>query len=110
VGLFGLLGFLVISRTREIGIRVALGAERRDVGWMVIRESLMLVGTGLLIGLPLSYAAARVLSGLLYGVGAMPITPLMLAVAILLGVVGIATLIPVRRATAVDPMVALRYE
>lgn len=110
VGLLGLLGFFVTSRTSEIGIRVALGAEHWDVGWMVIRETSMLVGMGLLIGLPLSYAAGRVLSRLLYGVGAMPVTPLILAVALLLGVAGIAAVIPVGRATAVDPMVALRYE
>jgi ABC-type antimicrobial peptide transport system permease subunit len=110
VGLFGLLSFFVTSRTSEIGIRMALGAERRDVGWLVIRETLVLVGAGLLIGLPLSYATVRVLSSQLYGVGQVPIIAFGLSVALLLSVAGIATVIPVRRATALDPMVALRYE
>jgi len=110
VGLFGLLSFFVTSRTSEIGIRMALGAERRDVGWLVIQETLVLVGAGLFIGLPLSYATVLVLSNLLYGVGHVAIIPLALSVAILLSVAGIATVIPVRRATALDPMVALRYE
>jgi ABC-type antimicrobial peptide transport system permease subunit len=110
VGLFGLLSFFVTSRTSEIGIRMALGAERRDVGWLVIREILVLVGAGLLIGLPLSYATVRVLSSQLYGVGQVPIIAFGLSVALLLSVAGIVTVIPVRRATALDPMVALRYE
>jgi len=110
VGLFGLLSFFVTSRTSEIGIRMALGAERRDVGWLVIQETLVLVGAGLLIGLPLSYATVHVLSSQLYGAGQVPIIPFGLSVALLLSVGGIATLIPVRRATALDPMVALRCE
>jgi predicted permease len=110
VGLSGLLSFLVTSRTSEIGIRMALGAERRDVGWLVIQETLVLVGAGLLIGLPLSYATVRVVSSQLYGAGQVQIIPFGLSVALLLSVAGIATLIPVRRATTLDPMVALRYE
>jgi ABC-type antimicrobial peptide transport system permease subunit len=110
VGLFGLLSFFVTSRTSEIGIRMVLGTELRDVGWLVIQETLVLIGAGLLIGLPLSYAAVRVLSSQLYGVGQVPIIPFGLSVALLLIVAGIATVIPVRRATALDPMVALRYE
>lgn len=110
VGLFGLLGFLVASRTNEIGIRMALGADRRDVSWVVTRETLLLVGTGLLIGLPLSYAAARGVSALLYGVGRFPWFSAVTAVALLLAVSAAASAIPMRRAVAVDPMVALRYE
>jgi putative ABC transport system permease protein len=110
VGLFGLLNFFVTSRTGEIGIRVALGAERRDITWLVLREVFVLVGAGLLIGLPLSYATRRVLSNLLYGVGPLAVIPLVLSIAFLLGVAGIAALIPVCRATSVDPMVTLRHE
>jgi predicted permease len=110
VGLFGLLSVFVTSRTSEIGIRMALGAERRDVGWLVIQETLVLVGAGLLIGLPLSYAAVHVFSSQLYGASQVPIIPFGLSAALLLSVAGIATVIPVRRATALDPMVALRYE
>ena len=110
VGLFGLLKFLVSARTNEIGIRMALGAKRRDVSWFVMRESLALVGTGLLIGFPVSYATARALSGLLYGVGPLPLLPALVSIVILLGSSAIATAIPVRRATSIDPIVALRYE
>lgn len=110
VGLFGLLSLLVTLRRSEIAIRVALGAGRGDVSWMVIRESLVLAGAGLLVGLPLSFAAVRALSGLLYGVGQWPVAPLVLAIALLLSVAGIAAVIPVGRATSVDPMVALRCE
>jgi predicted permease len=110
VGLFGLLSFLVGSRTREIGIRMALGAERGDIGWALVRETLALVGIGLLVGLPLSYGALRVVSGLLYGIGKLPMIPLAVSIALLVGVAAVAAVIPVRRATAVDPIVALRYE
>jgi len=71
---------------------------------------LLLVGAGLLIGLPISYAAARGVSALLYGVGGFPWIPAVTAVALLLAVAVVATAIPMRRAMAVDPMVALRYE
>jgi predicted permease len=110
VGLFGLLSLLVASRTKEIGVRVALGATPRDVSWLVIREVFALVAAGFLLGLPISYASARAISALLYGVEAVPIFPVALSMAVLLAVAGAATVIPVRRATKVDPMVALRYE
>jgi ABC-type antimicrobial peptide transport system permease subunit len=110
VGLFGLLSLFVVGRTNEIGIRVALGAERRDVCWLVIRQNLVLMGGALLIGLPLCLVTVRVFSGLLYGVGKLPLISLVFSTALLLGVAGIATVIPVRRATSVDPMVALRYD
>ncbi len=110
VGLFGLLKFLVAARTNEIGIRMALGAERGDVSWFVMRESLALIGIGLLIGFPLSYASSRALSGLLYGVGPLPLLHALVSTAILLASGAIATAIPVRRATSIDPIVALRYE
>ena len=110
VGLFGLLGLSVASRTREIAVRVALGATPYGIAWLVIREVFVLVAFGFTLGLPLSYAGARAISALLYGVEAVPIFPLALSMAALLAVAGAATLIPVRRATKVDPMVALRYE
>jgi predicted permease len=110
VGLFGLLSFLVAIRAREIGIRVALGAERRDVTRLVLREAVLLVGSGLLIGLPLSYATSRLLSGLLHAVGPLAVIPLVLSIALLMSVTGIAAVIPVRRAITVDPMMTLRHE
>jgi len=110
VGLFGLLNLLVTSRRSEIAIRMALGAGRGDVSGMIVRETLALVGGGMLLGLPLSFAAVRVLSNLLYGEATLPMVPLALSIALLSSVAALATVIPVRRATSVDPMVALRCE
>ncbi len=110
VGLFGLLSFLVASRTGEIGIRIALGAERRAVRWLVLREALVSVGTGIALGLPLCYAGLRAASTLLYGVSPIPAIPLLASTAVLCVAAVTATLIPAYRASSVDPMVALRQE
>ncbi len=109
-GLFGLLSFFVESRTSEIGVRIALGAERRAVGWLVVREALLLVGVGIAAGLPLCYWCVRAMSGLLYGIAPVPVIPVLLSTAVLCGVAAVAALLPAHRASAVDPMVALRHE
>ena len=110
VGLYGLLAYRVARRTNEIGIRMALGAERRQVLWMVLRESLALVSAGIAIGLPMAFAATRYVSSQLYGVK--PTDPATIAAATmaLAAVAVLASYIPARRATKVDPMMALRYE
>ena len=110
VGLYGVMSYTVASRTREIGLRMALGARRVDVLQMVLRESMLLVIVGLAIGIPLALASGRLLHSFLFGLKSTD--PLSLIVVILmLGVVGaIAGLIPARRAASTDPMVALRYE
>ncbi|MGA8593623.1 MAG: ABC transporter permease [Bryobacteraceae bacterium] len=110
VGLFGLLAFFVASRTNEIGIRMALGADRRDVNRLVLREAFLLTGAGIAIGIPLSYASERVLSGLLYSSGWIPIEILLAPIALLLLTAAIGAYLPARRATAIDPMVSLRHE
>ncbi len=110
IGLYGLIAFSVTQRTREIGVRVALGAQHRDVLRLVMRRGILLVGTGLAIGTAAALVLCRILTGLLYGVS--PTDPItLLAVALFLAAVAmLATYLPARRAAHVDPMVALRAE
>jgi putative ABC transport system permease protein len=110
IGLYGLMSYTVTRRTREIGIRVALGAQRNDVLRMFLRQGLLLACAGIAVGLPASLALTRLLRGLLFEVA--PHDPATLfGVTLLLLVVALAaSVIPARRAMRVDPMVALRYE
>ncbi len=110
IGLFGLLAGEVTRRTPEIGLRMALGAERARVRWMVIRQSLLVVVAGLVMGIPAAIGGARVLSSLLFGLT--PADPVSLAIAATLMVLvgAAAAYLPARRASRVDPVVALRAE
>ena len=110
IGLYGVMAYTVARRTREIGVRMALGAVAGDVIWLVMRDVLVLVGSGLLLGLIASWALSRFVSSQLYGVsGSDPLT-MAGACFVLALVAAIAGYIPARRATRVNPVLALRYE
>jgi ABC-type antimicrobial peptide transport system permease subunit len=109
-GLYGVLSQLVSYRRREIGVRMALGATRQSVATLILRQGIVLIAVGLAVGLPLAYAAGRLISRFLYQVK--PLDPwTYLAVALLLPAIGlVAALVPARRAASIQPMQALRDE
>jgi len=109
-GLYGTLAYRVSRRSAEFGVRMALGASPRQVLWIIARESLILSIAGVVLGLPLAIVGARLLRSFLFGLA--PEDPLALVLAVLgtCAVVVVASVIPARRATHVDPLVALRYE
>ena len=110
VGIFGVISYFVSQRTREVGIRMALGAKRQDIMRLILGQAMKLALLGVVIGCGVALLLTRLMAGLLYGVSARdPLTFLAVA-AILLAVAGAACCIPAVRAVHVDPMVALRYE
>jgi putative ABC transport system permease protein len=110
IGIYGLLAYTVTQRTREIGVRMALGADGQRVGSMILKDVALLTGVGVLLGLPLAYGLGRLIDSLLYGVKAFEALSVATALVALLVVALSAAYLPARRATRVDPMVALRYE
>jgi len=110
LGLYGILSYTVARRTNEIGIRMALGADRQDVLWLVLRDALRLVLLGVLFGIPAAIAAARLVSSQLFGISVADPLAISMATIVLLVVAAVAGYLPARRATRVDPLVALRYE
>ena len=110
VGLYSVMAYVVSQRTREVGIRMALGAQRRDVLQLIASQGMRLAVVGVLIGFALSLALARVLSSVLIGVSAYDLTTFVVVPLLLAVVAFIACLIPAGRATKVNPLVALRYE
>ena len=110
VGLYSVMAYVVSQRTREVGIRMALGANRSHVMKMITRQGMRLAAVGLGIGFLMSLALAQVMSSLLIGVSGYDVTTFILVPALLAAVALVACYLPARRATKVDPLVALRYE
>jgi predicted permease len=110
IGLFGLMSYSVSRRTNEIGIRMALGAQRNDVLRLVMRESMVLVVVGVVIGLAIAIGASQLVATLLFGLPPRDPLSIVAAVGIMVVVSALAGYLPARRASRVDPMVALHYE
>ncbi|MGH9842140.1 MAG: ADOP family duplicated permease [Blastocatellia bacterium] len=110
LGLYGVMTYSVARRTREIGIRMALGAQAGNVLWLVLRQTLFLAFIGIAVGLPAALAAARLTKGLLFGLAANDPLTIVLAALVMIGIAALAGYLPARRAARVDPMIALRTE
>ena len=110
IGIYGIMSYAVAGRTSELGLRMALGAQRGNILWLVLRESMLLVLIGVAIGLPAVYGAGKLVSSLLFGLTAADPVALTAATVLMFVVAAIAGYIPARRAAQTDPIVALRYE
>ena len=110
IGLYGLMSYGVTRRTREIGVRVALGAQQGSVRWMILRETLALTLFGIAIGVPSGLAATRLIASMLFGLSPGDVTNIMRACFLLLAVAFVAGYLPARKASSIDPILALRTE
>jgi putative ABC transport system permease protein len=110
VGIYGVKAYAVAQRTREIGIRMALGASPRNAVWMILREGLILILAGATLGLLLSAVVARFLSSMIYGVSALDPLVYSFATLVLASAALLAAYLPARRASKINPIVALHYE
>jgi ABC-type antimicrobial peptide transport system permease subunit len=110
LGLYGMMAYTVSRLTREIGIRMALGAQAGDVLWLALRETLLLVSIGLAIGLPAALAATRLTRGMLFGLTENDPLTIALATLVIIAIAALAGYLPARRATKIDPMMVLRQE
>jgi len=110
VGIYGVIAYVVSQRAREIGIRMALGAEPRQVRTMFLRQGLALSGVGLGVGLVAALGLTRFMSSLLYGIGATDIATYVAALGVILAAAALGTYLPARRATAIDPVETLKAE
>jgi ABC-type antimicrobial peptide transport system permease subunit len=110
IGLYGIMAYTVARRTRDIGIRLALGAAPGNVLWQVLRETLLLVVIGIIIGVPLALGGTHLVRSMIFGLGFADPVAILVAAALLALVAALAGFLPAWRASRVDPMVALRYE
>jgi predicted permease len=110
LGLYGILSYAVARRTNEIGVRMALGADRRDVLWLMLQDALRLVLIGAALGVPAALAAARLIASQLFGISSADPGAIVAAILALFAVAVVSSYLPARRATRVDPLVALRVE
>ncbi len=110
VGIYGVISYVVSQRTREIGVRMALGADRRDVRQMVLRQGMILAGIGVVVGLVAAAGLTRLMSSLLYGVEATDPVTFGAVAALLIAVALVASYLPALRASRTDPLEALRFE
>jgi ABC-type antimicrobial peptide transport system permease subunit len=110
VGLYGVMAYTVSRKTNEIGIRMALGSGRIQIAGLVLREALLMVLAGLVLGIPVAMATAHLIRSQLYGLGPYDPMAMLFAVSVMTGVAVLACYPPATRAMRVDPMVALRYE
>ena len=110
VGVFALLAYAVARRTREMGVRIAVGATARDMSFLILRDALILAGAGVGLGIPAALLSARVLESLMFGVTTTNLTTLTASAALLIGIAVSAALVPALRAVRVDPVMALRAE
>jgi putative ABC transport system permease protein len=110
VGIYSIMSYTVTQRTSEIGIRMSLGAEARDIMRLIVGQALKLVGIGILVGVIVALGATRVMTTLLYGITATdPLT--FVSICLIIGAIAlIASYVPANRATKVDPLVAIRYD
>jgi ABC-type antimicrobial peptide transport system permease subunit len=110
VGIYGVIAYVVAQRSREIGIRIALGAQRREVRKMFLRQGLALTGMGVVIGLVAALALTRLMSSLLFGISSTDAVTYVGAIGVILAAAALATYLPARRASAIDPMETLKAE
>jgi ABC-type antimicrobial peptide transport system permease subunit len=110
IGLYGVMAFVVVRRTKEIGLRLALGAPRGSVLWLVLREALILIGVGLLVGAPAYYFLSQYAASQLFGLTPADAWTWAGSIAVLVFVALLSEFLPARRASGIDPITALRYE
>jgi putative ABC transport system permease protein len=110
VGVYGVMAYSVAERTQEIGVRVAMGAQPRDVLRLIMSRGVLITSVGLLIGLPLAWGLAQLMASLIYGVSAADVTTFVVITLLMGAITLVACYVPTRKAMSVDPIIALRYE